>query len=160
MGYAPFLPCRSMQHIGHWPVPPWSRVFILLLIEHASLSINHKIVFLSPPLVPILRSNNDPEVLWIVARRGAHGDQWPGEGRRRAGEFLWTLWRTFPQYWTGAHKHPGIWCLEGGYEDEETQEWDTKLRKVLICVSVCFIWTKWTWHLLSLGSCWHGGSRL
>ena len=56
----------------------------------ASLSINQKIVFLSPPLVPILRSNNDPEVLWIVARRGAHGDQVRGAGGGQ-GEFLWPL---------------------------------------------------------------------
>ena len=127
MGYAPFLPCRSMQHIGHWPVPPWSRVFILLLIEHASLSINHKIVFLTPPLVPILRSNNDPEVLWIVARRGAHGGQVRGGGGQGSfcghGEELFhnaglehTNTRAFPR------------CLKDGYEDEdeETEEWDTK----------------------------------
>ena len=58
----------------------------------ASLSINQKIVFLSPPLVPILRSNNDPEVLWIVARRGAHGDQVRGgAGSRGRGEFLWPM---------------------------------------------------------------------
>ena len=139
MGYAPFLPCRSMQHIGHWPVPPWSRVFILLLIEHASLSINHKIVFLTPPLVPILRSNNDPEVLWIVARRGAHGDQVRGGGGQ--GSYCGYCEELFHN--TGLeHTNTRAFarCLEDGYEDEETEERDTKLRKGFnLCLSLFYL---------------------
>ena len=70
----------SPLQYSYWPVPSHHGHGSLYITYITSLSINHKIVFLTPPLVPILRSNNDPEVLWIVARRGAHGGQVRGGG--------------------------------------------------------------------------------
>ena len=111
---------------SYWPVPSHHGHGSLYITCITSLSINHKIVFLTPPLVPILRSNNDPEVLWIVARRGAHGDQVRGGGGQ--GSFCGHCEELFHNAGleTGAHKHPGICSVSGGYEDEETEEWDTK----------------------------------
>ena len=123
---------------SYWAVPCHHGHGSLYITYITSLSINHKIVFLTPPLVPILRSNNDPEVLWIVARRGAHGDQVRGGGGQ--GSFCGHCEELFHNAGL-EHTNTRAFarCLEGGYEDEETQEWDTKLRKVLISVSVCFI---------------------
>ena len=116
----------SRSQTGYAPLPPCIMVTgLYITFEFASLSINHKIVFLTPPLVPILRSNNDPEVLWIVARRGAHGDQVRGGGGQGSFCGCEELFHNTGLE-TGAHKHTGIWCLEGGYEDEETEEWDIK----------------------------------